>query len=186
MTRFLFLSNHCLNKCIEFRFKKTEETKSRGGKTFTNKQRLQQPHQLQQQQHKQQQQQHQHQQQQHQQQTITTFSCSVCEASFNQKIHLKKHSAKHTGIKPFKCNECSYSTVEKSHLKVHSRVHTGEKPFKCTICTYATAQSSTLKVLTNLRLFSCVWTKNIKLKSLSSLLQRYTRSVTTMAQRQRR
>lgn len=75
-----------------------------------------------------------------------SFYCDVCSAAFNQKIHLTKHSAKHTGIKPFKCSECSYSTVERSHLKVHVRVHTGEKPFKCTFCEYATAQSSTLKI----------------------------------------
>lgn len=75
-----------------------------------------------------------------------SFFCDICNAAFNQKIHLTKHSAKHTGIKPFKCTECNYSTVERSHLKVHVRVHTGEKPFKCTHCEYATAQSSTLKI----------------------------------------
>lgn len=75
-----------------------------------------------------------------------SFYCDVCNAAFNQKIHLTKHSAKHTGIKPFKCSECNYSTVERSHLKVHLRVHTGEKPFKCSFCEYATAQSSTLKI----------------------------------------
>lgn len=74
------------------------------------------------------------------------FNCDQCDAKFNQKIHLTKHSAKHTGIKPFKCTECNYSTVERSHLKVHIRIHTGEKPFKCTYCEYATAQSSTLKI----------------------------------------
>lgn len=75
-----------------------------------------------------------------------SFYCDICNAAFNQKIHLTKHSAKHTGIKPFKCSECNYSTVERSHLKVHLRVHTGEKPFKCSFCEYATAQSSTLKI----------------------------------------
>ena len=80
------------------------------------------------------------------QKSQANFFCDVCNAAFNQKIHLTKHSAKHTGIKPFKCSECSYSTVERSHLKVHVRVHTGEKPFKCTFCEYATAQSSTLKI----------------------------------------
>ncbi|CAF0965676.1 unnamed protein product [Brachionus calyciflorus] len=78
--------------------------------------------------------------------TNATFFCEICNAAFNQKIHLTKHTAKHTGIKPFKCSECNYSTVERSHLKVHVRVHTGEKPFKCTFCEYATAQSSTLKI----------------------------------------
>jgi uncharacterized Zn-finger protein len=80
------------------------------------------------------------------------FNCEVCDLKFNQKIHLIKHSAKHTGIKPFKCTECSYSTVERSHLKVHIRIHTGEKPFKCTFCEYATAQSSTLKVRKDFKL----------------------------------
>lgn len=85
------------------------------------------------------------------QKSTSVFHCEVCQAAFNQKIHLTKHSAKHTGIKPFKCSECNYSTVERSHLKVHVRVHTGEKPFKCTFCEYATAQSSTLKVATHFR-----------------------------------
>lgn len=95
-----------------------------------------------------QQSQHSQQQQQRKKQTKSNhrFLCEICQQVFNQKIHLTKHSAKHTGIKPFKCNECNYSTVERSHLKVHVRVHTGEKPFKCSFCEYATAQSSTLKV----------------------------------------
>ncbi|KAH3824489.1 uncharacterized protein LOC127882076 [Dreissena polymorpha] len=74
------------------------------------------------------------------------FQCEKCSMAFNQRIHLKKHMSKHTGIKPYKCDECDYSTVERSHLKVHIRIHTGEKPFKCTYCEYATAQNSTLKI----------------------------------------
>ncbi|XP_060566061.1 uncharacterized protein LOC132725079 [Ruditapes philippinarum] len=74
------------------------------------------------------------------------FQCDKCTMAFNQRIHLKKHMSKHTGIKPYKCGECNYSTVERSHLKVHIRIHTGEKPFKCTYCEYATAQNSTLKI----------------------------------------
>ncbi|KAK3594359.1 hypothetical protein CHS0354_031739 [Potamilus streckersoni] len=78
--------------------------------------------------------------------TSRPFKCDVCTLAFNQRIHLKKHMSKHTGIKPFKCQQCDYSTVERSHLKVHFRIHTGEKPFKCTHCEYATAQNSTLKI----------------------------------------
>ncbi|XP_064611302.1 zinc finger protein with KRAB and SCAN domains 5-like isoform X2 [Liolophura sinensis] len=78
--------------------------------------------------------------------TTRPFKCDHCEHSFNQRIHLKKHLSKHTGIKPFKCGLCDYSTVERSHLKVHIRIHTGEKPYKCTFCDYATAQNSTLKI----------------------------------------
>jgi uncharacterized Zn-finger protein len=37
--------------------------------------------------------------------STASFLCEICNAVFNQKIHLTKHSAKHTGIKPFKCNE---------------------------------------------------------------------------------
>ncbi|KAL3859529.1 hypothetical protein ACJMK2_009745 [Sinanodonta woodiana] len=78
--------------------------------------------------------------------TSRPFKCDMCTLAFNQRIHLKKHMSKHTGIKPFKCQQCDYSTVERSHLKVHFRIHTGEKPFKCTHCEYATAQNSTLKI----------------------------------------
>ncbi|KAK3085271.1 hypothetical protein FSP39_000906 [Pinctada imbricata] len=78
--------------------------------------------------------------------TSKPFKCDMCNHAFNQRIHLKKHMSKHTGIKPFKCQQCDYSTVERSHLKVHIRIHTGEKPFKCTYCEYATAQNSTLKI----------------------------------------
>lgn len=78
--------------------------------------------------------------------TSRPFKCDQCDNAFNQRIHLKKHMSKHTGIKPYKCQQCDYSTVERSHLKVHIRIHTGEKPFKCTYCEYATAQNSTLKI----------------------------------------
>lgn len=78
--------------------------------------------------------------------TSRPFKCDKCDSAFNQRIHLKKHMSKHTGVKPFKCHQCNYSTVERSHLKVHIRIHTGEKPFKCTYCEYATAQNSTLKI----------------------------------------
>lgn len=78
--------------------------------------------------------------------TTKPYKCDQCDNAFNQRIHLKKHMSKHTGIKPFKCQQCDYSTVERSHLKVHIRIHTGEKPFKCTFCEYATAQNSTLKI----------------------------------------
>ncbi|XP_067650959.1 uncharacterized protein [Haliotis asinina] len=78
--------------------------------------------------------------------TSRPFKCDQCEHAFNQRIHLKKHMSKHTGVKPYKCHQCDYSTVERSHLKVHIRIHTGEKPFKCTFCEYATAQNSTLKI----------------------------------------
>ncbi|XP_021365832.1 uncharacterized protein LOC110458457 [Mizuhopecten yessoensis] len=78
--------------------------------------------------------------------TSRPFKCEQCDNAFNQRIHLKKHMSKHTGIKPYKCQQCDYSTVERSHLKVHIRIHTGEKPFKCTYCEYATAQNSTLKI----------------------------------------
>ncbi|ELT97070.1 hypothetical protein CAPTEDRAFT_181403 [Capitella teleta] len=78
--------------------------------------------------------------------TSKPFKCNVCDRSFNQRIHLKKHESKHTGIKPYKCDKCDYATVERSHLRVHMRTHTGEKPYKCEYCDYATAQNSTLKI----------------------------------------
>ncbi|KAK0043100.1 zinc finger protein 70 [Biomphalaria pfeifferi] len=78
--------------------------------------------------------------------TSRPFKCIHCEQAFNQRIHLKKHMSKHTGVKPFKCQQCDYSTVERSHLKVHYRIHTGEKPYRCLYCDYATAQNSTLKI----------------------------------------
>lgn len=110
--------------------------------------------------------------------TIKPFLCDVCNAKFNQKIHLIKHSAKHTGIKPFKCTECSYSTVERSHLKVHIRIHTGEKPFKCTFCEYATAQSSTLKVhFMSFSFFFYLITSHLEIIYLNwSIMSRYIKS----------
>ncbi|CAL1537746.1 unnamed protein product, partial [Lymnaea stagnalis] len=78
--------------------------------------------------------------------TSRPFKCTHCDQAFNQRIHLKKHMSKHTGVKPFKCQQCDYSTVERSHLKVHYRIHTGEKPYRCQFCDYATAQNSTLKI----------------------------------------
>ncbi|XP_025114887.1 zinc finger protein 70-like [Pomacea canaliculata] len=78
--------------------------------------------------------------------TSRPFKCDQCDKAFNQRIHLKKHMSKHTGVKPFKCGVCTYSTVERSHLRAHNRIHTGEKPYSCDYCNYATAQNSTLKI----------------------------------------
>ncbi|XP_046544143.1 zinc finger protein 579-like isoform X2 [Haliotis rubra] len=48
--------------------------------------------------------------------TSRPFKCDQCDHAFNQRIHLKKHMSKHTGVKPYKCQQCDYSTVERSHL----------------------------------------------------------------------
>lgn len=35
-----------------------------------------------------------------------TFTCKVCDKSFNTKWHLKEHSKWHSAEKPFLCSEC--------------------------------------------------------------------------------
>ncbi|XP_039379841.1 zinc finger protein 319-like [Mauremys reevesii] len=45
----------------------------------------------------------------------------VCEKSYKEKIHLKRHETLHFQRKPFKCRKCFLQTWE---LTMHQRTHT--------------------------------------------------------------
>lgn len=58
-----------------------------------------------------------------------------CGDSFKTRFSLKRHSKKHSGVKPYVCqhNGCNKRFAEKSTLKRHLRIHTGEKPYQCSV-----------------------------------------------------
>ena len=58
-----------------------------------------------------------------------SFKCSICDASFARKPHLKGHmESVHEGKKPFKCDICDASFTSKRRLKSHIvSIHEGKK-----------------------------------------------------------
>ncbi|XP_050971119.1 zinc finger protein 408 isoform X1 [Labeo rohita] len=102
------------------------------------------------------------------------YKCDVCDKSFFQLCHLKKHKFTHQNQKPYMCTECgkTYSSQEsfqahllmhrgqrpfqcqhcdksyglKRDLKEHQVLHSGEKPFVCDICGKAFARRPSLRV----------------------------------------
>ena len=61
------------------------------------------------------------------------FTCDICEADFQEKLHYIEHLTLHN---IFKCNECSKRLVNKSSLQRHQKIHIRKKTkeFKCDLC----------------------------------------------------
>ena len=65
------------------------------------------------------------------------FKCQYCEKKYKSKGELRKHMAKHTGIRnnPSKCDICEKTYSESSYQKQHIRtVHSSDRPFTCGQC----------------------------------------------------
>uniref|UniRef100_A0A8D8CHN2 GDNF-inducible zinc finger protein 1 n=1 Tax=Culex pipiens TaxID=7175 RepID=A0A8D8CHN2_CULPI len=64
----------------------------------------------------------------------TTFLCTTCGKSFNNRSNLRQHSVRHSSQKRFACGECPARFHSKGSLKNHQLVHTKERPFGCDVC----------------------------------------------------
>ena len=68
--------------------------------------------------------------------TLKVFTCTFCDKSFTQKVHLTGHiNAVHLKLKSFSCTLCDKSFAGKDVLTGHVKsVHEKLKPFSCTFC----------------------------------------------------
>ncbi|MFT7806932.1 zinc finger protein 408 isoform X1 [Arapaima gigas] len=62
------------------------------------------------------------------------YKCDVCDKSFFQLCHLKKHKFTHSDFKPYLCTECGKSYSSQESFRAHLLMHKGERPFKCQQC----------------------------------------------------
>eukprot|EP00347_Sterkiella_histriomuscorum_P021068 403335387 len=62
-----------------------------------------------------------------------TWPCDYpgCNANFQDRNKLKRHSIVHTGEKPYVCEICGKRFGLEYNMFIHQRIHTGEKPFQC-------------------------------------------------------
>ena len=60
-----------------------------------------------------------------------SFSCEICQQSYQRRHTLKRHMHTHSDIKPHKCNICERSFAEKNKLDAHIQlIHMGIR-FNC-------------------------------------------------------
>ncbi|CAH0404190.1 unnamed protein product [Chilo suppressalis] len=70
--------------------------------------------------------------------------CELCGKTYPNKLLLKLHLHRHSGVKPFACSVCDKRFSNSMSLTVHSRVHTGEKPYSCEYCPKRFARKSAI------------------------------------------
>ena len=75
-----------------------------------------------------------------------SFSCTQCNYSAKQKLHLEGHVARvHEGSKKFMCDECGVTFWRNSNLRKHVKDTHAEKNFGCASCSYKTVHERSLK-----------------------------------------
>lgn len=57
------------------------------------------------------------------------YSCTLCDARFNQSNSLRAHMSNHTGQKDFECPVCLKQFSLSYNMKKHMRIHSGEKRY---------------------------------------------------------
>ncbi|XP_068626139.1 zinc finger protein 501-like [Battus philenor] len=61
-------------------------------------------------------------------------NCGECEMKFFSSSCLRKHMAKHTGLRQYTCDVCHKSYGRKNTLREHMRIHADDRRFKCEHC----------------------------------------------------
>ncbi|XP_026462851.1 zinc finger protein 710-like, partial [Ctenocephalides felis] len=77
------------------------------------------------------------------------YECDICNRSFPESDHLKKHMADHIPSNSkecsFKCEVCYKAFNRLSNLKRHMLIHSGEGAHDCNLCKKTFTQSGGLK-----------------------------------------
>ncbi|XP_026461131.1 PR domain zinc finger protein 1-like [Ctenocephalides felis] len=80
----------------------------------------------------------------------STYECDICNKSFAESDHLKKHMIEHmpnnSKERSFKCEICYKAFVRLSDLKRHMFIHSGERPHECSTCKKTFTQLCALKI----------------------------------------
>ncbi|XP_047039360.1 zinc finger protein 208-like isoform X6 [Helicoverpa zea] len=66
--------------------------------------------------------------------------CSECDMKFFGMSGLKKHMAKHSGLRQFRCDICLKAYARKTTLREHMRIHANDRRFACVHCGQAFVQ----------------------------------------------
>lgn len=56
-----------------------------------------------------------------------------CSWAFPSASKLKRHSAKHLGLRKWECHVCGKAFMRSEHLKGHLITHSGSRPFTCPV-----------------------------------------------------
>ncbi|WAR29093.1 ZN287-like protein [Mya arenaria] len=67
------------------------------------------------------------------------YTCDVCDRSFAQRHHLKRHKMSHNE-KTYSCSICNRTFKEEFYLQMHARVHTRQVGGVCDICEETVAE----------------------------------------------
>merc|ERR1719369_2723397 len=85
-------------------------------------------------------------------------TCTICNSSFFNPNHLRRHYRLHSDEKPYTSNICNSSTSSLQNLRRNSRIHKGEKPFlkgdrsfSCDECNFSTARKDKMIVHKNVK-----------------------------------
>ncbi|EDW53875.1 zinc finger protein 184 [Drosophila sechellia] len=72
--------------------------------------------------------------------------CEICHKRFRQTPQLARHMNTHTGNRPYKCDYCDSRFADPSTRIKHQRIHTNERPYKCEFCSRSFGYSNVLRV----------------------------------------